>query len=147
VSAKARRPRRQWWRRSWPALLAIGSISAVLVYGIWHETPRRSPPALREVVVPVLSPQARAGELAYVERCARCHGPRGAGSVSGPALVHSVYRPAHHADAAFLVAVRRGVRAHHWSFGDMPPQAEVTDREVADIIRYVRELQKANGIE
>jgi hypothetical protein len=29
----------------------------------------------------------------------------------------------------------------------MPPQAEVTDREVADIIRYVRELQKANGIE
>jgi hypothetical protein len=29
----------------------------------------------------------------------------------------------------------------------MPPQTGVTDRELADIIRYVRELQKANGIE
>jgi mono/diheme cytochrome c family protein len=125
----------------------VGSISVVLVYGVWRETPRRSPPALREVVVPVLSPQARAGELSYVERCAGCHGPHGAGSTRGPALVHSVYRPAHHADGAFLLAVRRGVRAHHWSFGDMPPQTGVTDREVAEIIRYVRDLQKANGIE
>jgi hypothetical protein len=29
----------------------------------------------------------------------------------------------------------------------MPPQTGVTDREVAEIIRYVRDLQKANGIE
>jgi hypothetical protein len=29
----------------------------------------------------------------------------------------------------------------------MPPQAEVTDGEATSIIRYVRELQKAHGIE
>jgi hypothetical protein len=62
-------------------------------------------------------------------------------------LVDAVYRSSHHADSAFMLAVRRGVRAHHWLFGDMPPQTEVTDRELADIVRYVRELQKANGIE
>ena len=28
----------------------------------------------------------------------------------------------------------------------MKPVPEVTDEELADIIRYVRELQKANGI-
>jgi hypothetical protein len=29
----------------------------------------------------------------------------------------------------------------------MPPQPAVADRELSDIVRYVRELQKANGIE
>jgi hypothetical protein len=29
----------------------------------------------------------------------------------------------------------------------MPPQPEVTDRELADIVWYVRERQKADGIE
>jgi mono/diheme cytochrome c family protein len=125
----------------------IVSISVVVAYGIWRETPRRVSLPGREVVVPDLSPQARAGELAYVEHCARCHGPRGAGTTTGPALVHAVYRPSHHADSAFMLAVRRGVRAHHWSFGDMPPQPAVADRELSDIVRYVRELQKANGIE
>jgi hypothetical protein len=40
-----------------------------------------------------------------------------------------------------------GVRAHHWRFGDMPPDPAVTPVEVAQITRYVRELQQANGIE
>jgi hypothetical protein len=61
--------------------------------------------------------------------------------------VHRVYHSGLHADVAFDLAVRRGVRAHHWSFGDMPPQPELTPTEVASITRYVRELQKANGIE
>ncbi|MGH7319093.1 MAG: c-type cytochrome [Candidatus Rokuibacteriota bacterium] len=135
VSAKARRATHPRGRGSWLTLLAVLSISVVLAYGIWHEPPRRSRPAEREVVVPELSPQARAGELAYVERCAQCHGPSGAGSTSGPALVDSVYRSGHHADSAFMLAVRRGVRAHHWLFGDMPPQPGMTDRELADIVR------------
>ena len=53
---------------------------------------------------------------------------------------------AHHGDAAFLLAVRNGVRAHHWRFGDMPPQPGLTGAEVAAITAYVRELQRANGI-
>jgi hypothetical protein len=62
-------------------------------------------------------------------------------------LIDVAHRPWHHADGAFTLAVRRGVRVHHWLFGDMPPQHEVTDRELADIVWYVREVQKADGIE
>jgi hypothetical protein len=47
----------------------------------------------------------------------------------------------------FTLAVRRGVRAHHWLFGDMPTHHAVTDRELADIVWYVHEVQKADGIE
>jgi len=61
--------------------------------------------------------------------------------------VHSVYRPAHHADVAFALAVRQGVRAHHWRFGDMPPQADASSDEVEVITRYIRELQRGNGID
>jgi hypothetical protein len=39
------------------------------------------------------------------------------------------------------------VSAHHWRFGDMPPQPAVAPAEVARITRYIRELQRANGIE
>jgi hypothetical protein len=79
--------------------------------------------------------------------CARCHGENASGSPAGPSLVHRAYQPAHHADVAFELAVRRGVRAHHWRFGDMPPQPAVTASEVVQITRYVRELQRANGID
>ncbi|MGR3582900.1 MAG: c-type cytochrome, partial [Pseudooceanicola nanhaiensis] len=44
-------------------------------------------------------------------------------------------------------AVQNGVRAHHWKFGDMPPQTGLTPSDVANIVAYVRELQRANGIE
>jgi hypothetical protein len=42
--------------------------------------------------------------------------------------------------------VKRGVRKHHWSFGNMPPISKVTDQQIATIISYVRTLQRANGI-
>ena len=64
----------------------------------------------------------------------------------GPPLVHVIYEPSHHGDAAFVLAVRPGVRAHHWPFGNMLPVEGVSDRAVADIIAYVRALQRANGI-
>ena len=48
---------------------------------------------------------------------------------------------------AFVLAARNGVRAHHWPFGNMPPvEQPLTDGELAAIIAYVRELQRANGI-
>lgn len=36
--------------------------------------------------------------------------------------------------------------AHHWTFGDMPPQTGLTRADVVAIVTYVRELQRANGI-
>ena len=47
---------------------------------------------------------------------------------------------------AFVMAARNGVRAHHWPFGNMAAVPEVTDAELAGIIRFVREVQVANGI-
>jgi mono/diheme cytochrome c family protein len=99
------------------------------------------------VRVPELSPTAQAGRAAFQQSCASCHGDVAQGTTTGPPLVHMIYRSGHHADVAFELAVRRGARAHHWRFGDMPPQPTVTADAVAPIIRYVRELQQANGID
>jgi mono/diheme cytochrome c family protein len=98
------------------------------------------------LIVPPLSEVTQAGKQAFDRHCAGCHGAHAAGSPTGPPLVHRIYGPGHHGDAAFLLAVRRGVRAHHWRFGDMPPQPQVGGEEVARIVCYVRELQRANGI-
>lgn len=135
----ARRSRRRGW------LAATASAAILAGAGTWYvlsDGPSR-PPGL---IVPELTPAGRAGQAAYDLHCAACHGPSAAGTPSGPPLVHPVYRSAHHADTAFALAVRRGVRAHHWRHGDMPPLPHVGDGEVRDITRYVRELQRANGI-
>lgn len=87
------------------------------------------------------------GAEVYAASCLACHGPNAAGNAAGPPLVDPIYRPGHHADGAFLVAVRAGVRQHHWDFGPMPALPGVTDQDVADVTAYVRELQRAAGIE
>ena len=102
---------------------------------------------LAEVKVPTLSKTALEGETIFNANCAACHGKNGAGvDGAGPPLVHVIYEPNHHADIAFYVAVKQGVRAHHWRFGNMPPVPDVGEHDVAKIITYIRELQRANGI-
>jgi hypothetical protein len=61
--------------------------------------------------------------------------------------VHRIYEPDHHADPAFQLAVARGVRAHHWRFGDMAPVPGVSESDVTAIIGYIRWLQRQAGIE
>ncbi|MXU64528.1 c-type cytochrome [Oceanomicrobium pacificus] len=91
--------------------------------------------------------QAR-GKSAFDAICADCHGANGAGvDGAGPPLVHKIYEPSHHGDMSFLVAVRRGVRAHHWDFGDMPAVGGLSDGDVAAIVAYIRRVQRENGIE
>ena len=95
-----------------------------------------------------LSEQAQTGKQIFDAVCAACHGTNGAGKDGfGPPLVHIIYEPNHHGDMSFFMAVQNGVRAHHWQFGNMPPQEGLTKGDVAGIIAYVRELQRANGIE
>ena len=89
---------------------------------------------------------AEAGQLAFERHCASCHGKEAKGTDKGPTFLHRVYHPGHHGDAAFLLAPRRGARQHHWKFGDMKPVPDVTDDELAAIVRYVRKLQKAAGL-
>jgi mono/diheme cytochrome c family protein len=134
-------PQSSGWRGWILAGIAIGATTAAFV---WL---RPAPSAtIVDVRVPVFSARAERGLTAFEAQCALCHGINAAGSESGPPLVHRIYEPGHHADGAFQFAVRYGVRAHHWRFGNMPPQPEVSDGEIADIVTYVRELQHANGV-
>jgi mono/diheme cytochrome c family protein len=95
-----------------------------------------------------LSPEAAIGQRAFDATCADCHGTHATGRMGfGPPLVHKIYEPGHHGDMSFYLAVQNGVRAHHWRFGDMPAQTGLTRADVAGIVAYVRELQRANGIE
>jgi mono/diheme cytochrome c family protein len=99
------------------------------------------------VEVPELSAGEKAGEALFAANCAACHGVNAAGNDgAGPPLVHKIYEPNHHGDAAFQLAAQRGVRAHHWEFGDMAPVPGITEDEISKIVAYVRTLQRANGI-
>jgi mono/diheme cytochrome c family protein len=98
------------------------------------------------VRIPALSAMAVKGVKAFDANCAQCHGTNGAGGDRGPPLVHDIYNPGHHADAAFFLAMKRGVREHHWAFGDMPPTPQVAEDDIYAIVRYIRELQEENGI-
>lgn len=99
-----------------------------------------------DVRVPELSGGAARGAEIFAAKCASCHGSNAGGSSKGPPLVHRYYEPNHHADFAFYAAVRQGVRSHHWQFGDMPPVPDMNERSISFVVRYVRELQKANGV-
>ncbi len=86
------------------------------------------------------------GAELFAANCAACHGGRADGTDAGPPLVHRLYVPGHHSDAAFQSAVKNGVFAHHWDFGDMPAVAGVSEDEVAAIVVYVRGLQREAGL-
>jgi len=100
-----------------------------------------------DVKVPVtLSAVAIEGKELFEENCAACHGDNAGGSDQGPSFISSIYRPAHHSDQAFVLAALTGVRAHHWKFGNMPKQPQVTQAQVLRITQYIRELQRENGV-
>lgn len=103
--------------------------------------------ALANVQVRDLSPGAQEGEKLFNRSCSSCHGINAAGQDGiAPPLIHKIYEPNHHGDASFHLAAKNGVRAHHWSFGNMPPVEGVTDPELDSIVFYIRELQRANGV-
>ena len=104
--------------------------------------------ALAEVLLPsALSQSAQIGKRAFEAKCVACHGVNAAGQVGvAPPLVHKIYEPSHHGDESFQRAVSLGVRAHHWRFGNMPAVEGLTRGDVAMVATYIRELQRANGI-
>ena len=81
------------------------------------------------------------GEALFVASCSLCHGAVGEGTQTGPPLVHPIYRPNHHPDFSFHNAVNNGVPQHHWAFGDMAPRAGLPEKDIDNIICYVRQLQ------
>ena len=129
-----------------PAIFVV----AILVLGVgiigWRFFGSSETSVEVSVKVPPLSAPAQKGKLAYDSNCVACHGADGAGSEQGSPLVNDIYNPGHHADEAFIRATRLGVRQHHWRFGNMEPQPQISLEETVAIIKYIRELQRANGI-
>ncbi|EEE35908.1 cytochrome c, class I [Rhodobacteraceae bacterium KLH11] len=99
------------------------------------------------IQMPSIEGNGAIGQRIFENACAACHGSNAVGiEGAGPPLIHVIYESSHHADESFQRAVALGVRSHHWRFGDMPPVEGVTRGDVAMVIDYVREIQRANGI-
>lgn len=126
--------------------LIVGAIIALLLFAFLRYGVSNVQDSVVEIVIPEFSVAALEGERLFRENCIKCHGINAGGTDKGPPLVHNIYNPGHHADGAFYRAVAQGVAQHHWPFGEMPAQSHVPEDEVAKIIAYVRELQRANGI-
>ena len=103
--------------------------------------------AIVAVQLPEITGQSVIGQRIFENVCASCHGINAAGTKDvAPPLVHKIYEPSHHGDEAFQRAVANGVNGHHWPFGDMPPVEGLTRGDVAMVVSYIRDLQRANGI-
>ena len=139
--------------------IAIAAIlvAGVVGYAMWPAAPQTADSdtatsmedgVLADVLLPEsLSQNAQIGQLGFEAKCAACHGLNAAGQDGvAPPLVHIIYEPSHHGDEAFQRAAELGVRGHHWPFGNMSPIEGVTRGDVTMIIAYIRELQRANGI-
>jgi mono/diheme cytochrome c family protein len=138
-SEKEIRASRQW--------VALGLLVVIAFGGFvwWIVAPGRGGQTV-DVRVPVLTADARQGQAAFEKNCAACHGENAGGSTQGPPLIHTIYRPGHHGDGSILRAIALGVKAHHWPFGNMPPQHQVERADAEAIVAYLREVQRANGI-
>ena len=82
------------------------------------------------------------GQLLYERYCSSCHGLQLDGSDKGPPLVHPFYKPSHHNDKSFYRAALKGVKQHHWNFGDMPPVAGMTPGKMDRVVPYLRYYQR-----
>lgn len=100
-----------------------------------------------EVFVPELSETALQGQRIFNDKCADCHGVNASGSAKGPPLIDLKYSQRQHADGAVNIAIMSGVRQHHWKFGSMQPLPAFDTAGIPAIITFIREVQRANGID
>jgi mono/diheme cytochrome c family protein len=132
-------------RRALPAACLLAwCLFAAAGCEIRQETGENALDALRTARLP---PELATGEDLFNTHCSICHGRLALGTRRGPPLVHPIYAPGHHADEAFQLAVRSGVRAHHFRYGNMPPVPGLSREQVTEITAYVRWLQRTAGIE
>jgi cytochrome c len=129
-----------------PKIIAVAAIAGgIIIFGSRYFSQSQERGSV-EVLVPKLSITAVSGKKVFDTNCAQCHGQNASGTNKGPPLVHDIYNPGHHGDQSFFQAIRKGVGQHHWPYGNMPPQPQVSENQMAVIVQYVRELQAANGI-
>lgn len=90
--------------------------------------------------------QLSKGQITYEKYCSSCHGKDLNGTKKGPPFLHGFYKPSHHGDASFYRAALKGVRAHHWNFGNMEPVKGMTERKTKHVIAYIRFYQKQKNL-
>lgn len=126
---------------SFAALVAVLALVTACAGGA--DDPPAPPPAVTPAAtaVPILD-----GGTLFRQTCAACHGVDLQGTAQGPPFIDRIYHPNHHSDAAFRLAVERGVIAHHWPFGNMPKIEGLSDAQVEAIIKYIRAQQQEAGL-
>ncbi|WP_114010873.1 c-type cytochrome [Cohaesibacter intestini] len=135
-----------WMKYAVVAILIAGGLM-IFARPFQHMgNPSQSSARSVDVIVPELSLLAIRGQELFNDNCAACHGENGRGSDMGPPLIHPIYKPSHHADMSFSLAVANGVRQHHWPYGNMPALPHISQNDLRKIVRFVRETQQANGI-
>ena len=127
--------------------LVVGCVALAAAVSAYTWTELNDTQVVRPVPgMPTLNEVALEGRALFIASCSECHGANVEGTPAGPSLIHKIYEPSHHGDESFQRAVSLGVRAHHWSFGDMPRIEGLGRPSVEKIIAYVRVVQRHNGI-
>ena len=147
---KQQKQRRRMKKRQRMAMLAViawivfGAVAALVYVALSGEG---DDGVTVEVIAAELSEEAIQGEALFKANCPGVPRRERGGHEAGSAADSRHLQSGSPFGQGFLSGGRRlGVRAHHWPYGDMPPQPQVKEAEVALIIRYIRELQEANGI-
>lgn len=100
------------------------------------------------VTIPELSESGLRGRQVFAASCQECHGVDGAGGTrTGPPLIHPMYRKNLFPDYVFNKVIREGKREKNWRFGPMEPIKNLTDRQIGDVMVFVRAAQTASGID
>ncbi|GJM06164.1 MAG: hypothetical protein DHS20C09_21600 [marine bacterium B5-7] len=126
-------------------ICVAGCIVAIIIIGLSTKLLAQQA-VFNDPVEPEMSAKLNLGKMNYEAYCASCHGKTARGSDKGPTFISRIYHPGHHGDGAFYIAPKKGARAHHFKFGDMPPVKGVNDSQLQTIIEYVRAVQQANGL-
>ena len=93
--------------------------------------------ALLFLVAPAKAQVPDAGRDTYTSRCAGCHGTNGGGGELGPSILTRV--PAR-TDEELASVIRHGLPG-----SGMPPWANVSDGDLASLIKFLRTLKPRNG--
>jgi mono/diheme cytochrome c family protein len=123
----------------------LGAVLVMLVAASCAEE-SGSPPPAADGTLGYDSELVAEGQERYEETCAACHGVDLEGTQTGPPFLSPIYAPNHHPDESFFAAVENGVQPHHWDFGAMPAQLNVSPEEVEAIVAYIRTTQVEAGI-
>lgn len=84
----------------------------------------------------------RSGQEHYHRACANCHGPDAMGGGGAPKLIQEKFSAANYSDIKFAQTIVNGSDS-----GVMPSQKQkVSEKQINEIIKYLRYSQKESGL-